>query len=94
VKPHLTPVHCYTLTNQHGDTRYLLINGGYCDGPPQRQVEAEHPGWTVTEQTWRSDWTHLAAPSNSEPDYGSSYHPSPSQPPWQSSPENATTQAA
>jgi hypothetical protein len=64
----LQPVHMYTLTR--GNTRqYVLIDGGYCDGPTNQQIEADHPGWTVTDRTWRADWTQLAAPSNSEPGY-------------------------
>lgn len=66
---HLTPVHVYVLRNSDGAERYLLINGGYCDGPAQADVEAEHPGWRVVDRTWRADWTQLAAPGNSEPGY-------------------------
>jgi hypothetical protein len=64
----MTPVHVYAL-ERHGLRRHLLIDAGYCDGPTIDQIEAEHPGWTVTHRTWRADWTQLAAPSNSEPDY-------------------------
>lgn len=97
MKPHLTPVHCLTIRNQAGDTHYLLINGGYCDVPNHDKVEAQHPGWKIVESTWRADWTQLALPSNSEPNYAagaSSHHPSPSQPPWRSDPATALTQAA
>jgi hypothetical protein len=94
VKPRLTPVHCFTIRNQHGHTRWLLVNGGYCDGPARRTVEAQHPGWTVTDQTWRADWTQLALPSNSEPGYQAGQGaPTPSQPPWQAQPDTAPISA-
>jgi hypothetical protein len=59
---HLTAVHAYRIENDQGDTRYLLINGGYCDSPGTPDVEREHPGWHVTGRTWRAyvsrpDWT-------------------------------------
>lgn len=78
-----TPVHCFTIY-KHGEVQHLLIDGGYCDFPSHEQIEADHPGWVVTDHTWRADWTQLAAPGNSEPGYsaGQANQPVVSHAPW------------